>query len=232
MADLVWRGSRAELLERLAALPAALAGRVPELADASRAVAQALGIEGMACVRDDFIDKARGGGGSDGVPWPPLSPKTIAYNRRHPGLSAKRTRAARAGRSSRPLLTAAQDRLWRGVYSGRLRAGDDPATAAARAWAVTKRAGGKTIIGTYGNAQVEIGRDTGRLLNSLSPASPEADIDAVPGSVSVGSNVEYAKHFFAKRPIVPAALPPRWRVRLLDVLDAAMPEFMRALLAD
>ena len=41
---------------------------------------------------------------------------------------------------------------------------DMKAHAAAYAWIITKEAGGKTVLDTYGNTQVEILRDTGQTI--------------------------------------------------------------------
>ena len=45
----------------------------------------------------------------------------------------------------------------------------DKEHAAALAWTIVKASGGETLIGKYGGEPVEILRDTGLLLNSLSP---------------------------------------------------------------
>lgn len=230
MADFVWRGTKEELFRRLAQLPLALAGRLPEAHKAAAVVSKAIGIEMTSCVRENFIEKGRGGGGVDSRPWKPLSPAYVAYGRRHAGLTQKRTRAGKAGRAGRPLLTAAQDKLWRAVYASCLRRGDDSSTAARKAWGAAKAAGGKTIIGQYGNAQVEIGRDRGILLASLSVGGSGNVLDAQPGSLKLGSTVPYARFFHAKRPIVPTDMPAVWQVRLGDVLGAAMPGFLKSFL--
>lgn len=232
MADLTYRGDAHALLGRLSLLPAALAGLVPGHERAAAAVSRALGIEALSCVREAFVAKSRGQAGSDGITWAPLSAKTIAYGRRHPGLNAKRTRAKKGGRGSRPLLTAAQDRQWRAVYASAVRSGKDGAAAAAIAWGVVKRAGGKTILGQYGKAQVQINVDTGRLLASLGPGAAGNVLEARPGSVTVGSNVSYAEHVHRRRPLYPPddSLPPAWEARLQSVLEAAMPGFIRSFL--
>jgi hypothetical protein len=222
--------SQVELRARLAALPAALAGRDPSAQQLAALLAKALGIEALAVIKESYIEKSRGGTDAAGIKWDELSPSTIAYGRRHKGLNAKRTRAAKAGRSSRPLLTAKQDKLWKAVYASSLSRGADPGTAASRAWGVVKAAGGKTIIGQFGTASVEIGRDTGRLLASLSPSSPDAILDAQPGSVRVGTKVEYAGHFAKRRPIWPAGeWPAAWQKRLADIVAIALPQFLKAM---
>lgn len=232
MADARWEGSEETLRQRLALLPVALCGLIPQYSHAATAVAKALGIELLSCVKEAYVEKSRGGTGSDGIKWEPLSPATIAYHRRHKGLNRRRGYAAKVGRSKRPLLTAAQDRLWRGVYARCLRQGDDSATAAAKAWGAAKKAGGKTILGVYGKESVQIGVDTGRLLASFSPGHPDNLLVAGPGFLNVGTNVKYAATFHKKRPFYPPSgvLPEKWQERCQDVLLAAMPEFMRIFL--
>ncbi len=116
-----------------------------------------------------------------------------------------------------------------------LRAGRDEGTAAAIAWATVKRAGGKTILGEYGKASVQTGMDTGRLLNSLSPGSPSSVLEPRAGSVRVGSNVAYARHFHAKRPMWPADgadFPKPWLDRLDDILREALVRSLERLLSE
>lgn len=232
MSDATFRGSLNDLQGRLALLPLILAGRSPVASNAAVSLAKALGIEALSFVKEAFVEKGRGGTDVAGIKWEPLSERYVAYHRRHKGLTAKRTRAAKAGRERRPLLTSAQDQLWRGVYASALRRGDDEGTAAAKAWGAVKRAGGKTIIGEYGKAAVEMGRDTGRLLGSLSPGGAENILDARPGSVRVGSNVVYAKWFHQKRKIWTDSgeLPLAWQARLRAVLESALPAIVRELL--
>lgn len=218
---IVWKGTREELLRRLALAPLLLTDRGGRQAEA---VTRALGVEMLAIIKEAYLVKSQGGTDDAGIKWGPLSPATVAYGRRHPGLNQKRGRAAKAGRGSRPLLTQRQDRLWRSVYARLVRQGRDSATAAKIAWTVAKQAGGKTIIGQYGGTQVEIGRDTGRLLNSFSPGYGDCILEPAPGSVKVGTNVAYAKHYHAKRPLWPddpARFPAAWIGRLGGVLDAA-----------
>lgn len=233
-------GAKQELYRRLAELPAVLSGRLPDPSGEAQRLWRLAGVEALAVAREAFIEKARGGTDAAGITWAPLKPATVAYGRRHPGLAARRARARRAGRESRPLLSAAQDRLWRGVYArelARARRDGVPAReaqgrAAALAWAVVKRAGGQTVLGKYGAAGVEIGRDTGRLLASLSPGHPDNTLAVRgPGRVVVGSNVAYARHFHAKRPLWPSggSLPAQWEARLAGVVGEGVRALVRRL---
>ena len=84
----------------------------------------------------------------------------------------------------------------------------DKAHAAAYAWTVLKAEGAKTRLETLGNRNVEIGRDSDGIYNSLSPGVEDNILQAVPGAATVGSNKKYAPHFHAKRPIW--APPSMW----------------------
>lgn len=233
MADAVHRGSRAALMDRLRELPGMLAGRVSDPSGAVDAMMTAVGVEALSIIREAYIEKARGGTDEAGLSWQKLSPRTIAYGRRHGAtLARKRKAAAKAGRPGRPLLTAAQDRLWKGVFASTARrltlAGEKNANAnaAALAWRLVKAAGGKTILSEYGGTKVEILRDTGRLLASLSPGTPDNILRVGPGEVSVGTNVVYARTHHEGRGKVPArplwpeldSWPQAWWDRLEEVV--------------
>lgn len=223
-ADLTFRGGRAGLLQKLAALPSLLSGRGVDPTGAVEGLCLAVGFQMLSIVREQFLVKSRGGTDDAGITWAALKPSTVAYGRRHPGY--------RPGRKKRPLLTPAQDKLWRGVYASSLARhlkGPLPAPqnaraqAAAVAWAVVKRAGGQTVLGRFGGEKVDIGRDTGRLFNSLSPGSgsPDQILRAEPGAAVVGSNLSYAAPFHARRPLWPDAgkVPQAWVDRLADTLS-------------
>ena len=85
-----------------------------------------------------------------------------------------------------------------------------------------KAEGAKTILETFGKTSMEIGLDTRRMFNSLSPglSGPSGDPEQVfrfePGAVIVGTNVKYAGPFHAKRPLWPE--PDHWPQAWLDML--------------
>ena len=133
-----------------------------------------MGLALLGRIRKAFIDKARGGSDEAGERWPKLSPKTIAYKRRHPGLPPQKARGQDRFRPSW-ILTKDQREDWWNIYRrGLARYHGDKSHAAALAWFLIKARGATTILEQYGDRQVEILRDTGLLLNSLSPAL-EAD---------------------------------------------------------
>jgi hypothetical protein len=225
MAETVtYRGTRPELREALHALPAVLAGTHPDPTGLARAVQLRVGVACLSQVQQDFLTKSRGGTGRDGIAWPPLDRRTVAYGRRATRGELKALGVS--GKRSRGFLTPAQDRRWRQVYGSRLarlRLELPEAAARARAaqiaWAVVKREGARTKLDVLGGRTVDIGRDTGRMLRSLSPGvddRPSGDpgqvFETPPGRVIVGSNVEYFPRFHRRRPVWPSdgTIPPAW----------------------
>ena len=185
-----------------------------------------LGVGMLSLQYQAFLTKAKGGTDEAGITWAKLSMKYIAYGRRHPGLNGLRKQAAAEGRKGRPLLSKGQDTLWRQVYARMFwkfkNAGEGNASgghAAAVAWQIVKAAGGKTIIGEYGNTPVEIGRDTGRMLNAMAPGlegTGDQVIRSEPGAVVAGIRIKYAAYFHAKRPLwdFSRPLPQTWKQQM------------------
>lgn len=212
----------------------ALAGKGADPTGAVAGVQLAIGTAAMSQVYQDFLTKSRGGVGNDGVRWKPLKPETIAYGRRK--TAAEKAAAGWRG-GKRPLLTAAQDKTWRRIFGtqlARLRLhmgeGEAKALAAKQAWAAVKKQGGKTVLGVFGGRQVDIGRDTGRLLRSLSPGvgpaaeNPDQVLKAGVGEVVCGTNVVYAGRFHRDRPLWPGSgeLPPAWAEAVTDAGEVAV----------
>lgn len=223
--DRAQSNSRTRTRELLVALRTILAGGGSSgpAARVREAALRAAAEEFLAIVRAAFLVKSDGGTDEAGVTWAPLSPTTVAYKKQGAALDGARSAAKQAGRTGRPLLTDAQDRVWRAVYASslaRARQGgaggaEASAQAAGSAWAVVKALGGKTILGEYGGRKVAIGRDSGRLLASLSPESPDCLVGLSGATVEVGSRVEYAEFFHRRRPIWPDELPPAWVDRIV-----------------
>jgi hypothetical protein len=223
----------------LSAVPAIISGvhqeigaGVGDVAGAVRDLQLAVGTMAMSLIKEAFIVKSRGGTDEAGITWAKLDPRYVAYGRRHPGLRRKKSWERPVG-----LLTQDQDDRWRklfgGAYHGLVARGDTHKEAsrhaAAFAWVTLKAEGAKTILGKYGNAQVEIGRDTGRLFNSLGMAIDPSK----PGTVTVGTNVIYAGAFHKKRPMWPEedGWPAVWLDQLTDVLLDGVIIVCRRLLA-
>ena len=205
-----------------------------------------LGFSVLGDIQADFVRKSRGQTGEDGVTWQPLSPKTLAYSRRFgPGEKTQLKRAAGLGQQHAyapggkdGLLTKAQLKRWRTVYARLLSrfAVDLPiqvakGKAAAIAWTQIKAEGGQTKLDVFGHRKVDILRDTGILLNSLSignsyeKRTPDQIFELLLNGVVVGTNVPYARAHnegvpgrLPARPFIPKEdkIPAVWLSRLLN----------------
>lgn len=196
---------------------------------ASRGIWQRVGIQALSLVRKAFLLKAAGGTDDCGERWKPLSPATIAYSRRHPGLPPGKERASK--RPSYALTDELREEWW-GLYGTALRKyKGDKGHAAAVAWVILKQNHGSvtTLMSQYGNTPVEILRDTGALTNSLTPgvvgSKPKDQVFRVqPGAVVVGTNRKWAgvHHEGSKDGRIPQRrlwpAPSRWTSRWWDLL--------------
>jgi hypothetical protein len=215
--QIYYRGNREMVRDAVIGVVRSVTGNSSDHAALAQAVHTAIGVAALSDIKSDFVTKARGGVGEDGVKWPPLDPKTLAYHRRFgKGEQAALKKAAGLGRGNRfapgqnkGLLTAAQLKRWRQIYASRLRKfaasmdiGEAKAKAAAIAWKILKDEGAKTKLEVYGHREHEILRDTGVMLNSLSIGvlSPDGSYEppadqifrVIDSGVIVGTNVPYA----------------------------------------
>jgi hypothetical protein len=220
----------AEQLRTLVArLPAILAGYVPAYQDVSEGFQLRVAVAFLERVKLAFLTKARGGVGDDGISWPPLTERYLAYGRgpfstRRAGKNAPGTvrGGERDGQQKDGFMTKAQLKRWRKVYGAALSRTvliaplqEAKGLAAAIAWNDAKASGVKTKLQVFGSRQVDILRDRGELFNSLSPGiivalpNGSASRSAVPpgqivlhspGRMIVGTNVKHADyHHNAKR---------------------------------
>lgn len=201
MQRVVFKGSRAELRTMVYRLGAILAGREADTSHIARGFLLALGVAALSDIKDAFVTKSRGGTDEMGIKWPALSRAYLAYGRRFgrgekvgltraAGLDPKLNRFA-PGRD-KGLLTKDQLKRWREIFArmvprfymstGNIQFAKT--RAAQIAWATLKREGAKTKLEVFGSRQAEILRDTGVLLNSLSPG--------IMGG-SPGPNASYSK---------------------------------------
>jgi len=175
--DVHVKGKRKEILALVKKLPAICQGN-GEAKQAQQALLIRLGLTLLGRIKTAFVAKSHGGTDDCGLKWKPLSKSTIAYSRRHPGVLYPGSKRAPFAPSW--MLTDAQRKRWWEIYrelegakpSGaayHAKANQGNDYAAARAWIILKSEGAKTLIGEYGDTQVDILRDTGLLLNSLSP---------------------------------------------------------------
>lgn len=249
MPKIFFRGSLEQAKEAVLTVVRSITGNSQEKAAAAKSVHTAIGLQALSDIKDDFVRKAQGQTGEDGITWPKLSRKYLAYGRRFgKGEAAALKKAAGLGRGHRHrgLLTKAQDKRWKQIFASRLARfaasmdiGAAKARAAQIAWATLKREGAKTKLMVFGDRQAEILRDTGVLLNSLSPGRvsagnneylPPADqiFETTISGVIVGTNVPYAgvhqngskKRNIPARPFLPTEKNPvcdAWITRWVDV---------------
>lgn len=225
MPTVAFRGTRRELADLLRAVPLVLSGRAPDPLGVARALQLRLGTALLSQVQQDFVRKSRGETGRDGVKWPPLKRETIARRRTGPG---ELKRLGVTGKRVRGLLTPAEDKRWRQIFGTRLAwlrnhmsEGEARARAAQIAWAVLKAAGAKTKLDVLGGRKVDILRDTGELLRSLSPgvddrpSGADGQVFKVPsGRVIVGTN---------KKPWHQDGIPGKLPARRLWPVDGTIP---------
>ena len=164
MATIRFKGSRAEARAIAGRLGGILSGRLPDEARVGEGFRSAIGFGALTDIKEAFVTKARGGRDEMGIRWKPLKPSTIANRRvgagRQPTEIAERRRIQRretnkALRRFRLSLPEGEARRRANIVGG------------LRATQLT----GKTKIETLGGRQVEILRDTGVLLNSITPRS-------------------------------------------------------------
>ncbi len=199
------RASKAQVRQILRDLPALCTGGKSGASAVARVLFVRMGLAALDKIRTAFVTKARGGTDEAGERWAPLSPLTIAYSRRHRTGKKWTSKKIRGGVRPSAALTKAQQAQWWSHYKnflGRYRG--NKAHAAAAAWISIKAAGATTLMQRYGQTQVEILRDTGLLLNSLTPGAPADTAPSSPprkphqvfrtgrGEVIIGTSREWA----------------------------------------
>jgi len=200
-------------------------------------------------VAQAFIQKSRGETGSDGIRWKPLSPKTIAARRT---TRAEKKALGMTGRRTRGNLTPAQDRRFKDIFGTRLArflaTGMEITEAKERAgriaWATVIAEGAKTKLMLLGSRKVDIGRDTGALLRSLTPGTRRpgevilSPVVPTPGAtpvrqrnqvlevgggwVMIGSLLPYAERFHRVRPLWPKTIPAVWMPEIVAAFQRGM----------
>ncbi len=247
-----FRGSREQARQIVGRLAGILSGNDSDELGIARGVHASIGFAALSDIKQDFIRKSRGEVGEDGVKWPDLSPVYLAYGRRFGRGEQKDLKAAAGlGKEHRHgvggkggVLTADQKLRWNklfAMHTARLMVSlplpEAKARAAQIAWATIIREGAKTKLMIYGHRKVDINRDTGVLLNSLSPGElggsgtattyhkPSGDggseqiFEHIGNGVIVGSNVKYAAAVNKRRRFIPETgrIPDAWQQRWLAV---------------
>lgn len=203
MPTVSFNGSREDLRRLLRSVPAIFAGRAPDPLGIAKGLQLRLGVQLLSLIQTAFVEKSRGGMGSDGIQWPPLSPSTIAARCRGPAdkkavrvsnrLSTTLSQKAAQARKIEKEVRTEEARLRAkfGLPTGQAR-GLARANVEARA---RRQVGLGTIKGVLASRDVDILRDTGELLRSFSPGIEDVPSGAdgqvfntPPGRVIVGTN--------------------------------------------
>lgn len=193
------RASQSSLLQAIATIPNQATSGTHLTAILTRA-----GMAILGRIKQAFIVKSRGGTDEAGDRWAPLSPKTIAYRRKGRTSSEKK----RDTMPSQALTKKEQQRWWDLYRQGMGMFDGNKASAAKRAWVILKNEGATTLLEKYGTRKVDILRDTGLLLNSLSPGlgGKEQVFRVGNGEVIIGTNRKGAR---AHHNGIPGKLPQR-----------------------
>ncbi len=243
-----FRGTIDQAKDAIRQLAQMLVGARPDRAGVARGVFLAVGVAALSDVKADFVRKARGNTGEDGVKWDPLSPKTIANRRVGPRDIKNDEHIANRERIRKQEFRKAYGRYRAGGLSEEEARKKANHVAGIRATLRT----GRTKVKTLGYRDVDILRDTGVLLNSLSPgqlvgdsySKPSGDggldqiFDLATNGVVVGTNVLYsathqygdAKRNIPARPFLPERPPEVWRQRWLNAALRALEAGARLIL--
>ena len=226
-----------QIAAELAKLPDILTGRLPDRHGIGAAFALRFAVAAFSRLTREFITKARGGTDGAGIKWKPLDPRYVAYQRRHgPGGAGKKKPTTPANAPSSALNASQRKSYWKHYrqalawLAASIPLGEAKGRAAAIAWSKIKAEGATTLLAKFGGAKVEILRDTGVMVNSLSPAlassvTPSATVTGTgdqileyrPGRLLIGTNVPYSQYHHGRdgdgpRPFWPPSnrLPQAW----------------------
>lgn len=193
-----------QVRRRVSDVPRMLSGRMPDGRGGAlaRGFALRLAVVAMTIIKTAYLVKAKGGTDEAGERWKPLSAFTIA-ERMKKGKRARESRKLKRARLAVEKAEAAYKRAKSRILKspslrGFLKNADRQTAAKARLWAARKKL--NRAVDEYRAAlgSIEILRDTGRLYNSLSPGftgalRPDGAMEVVPGMVTFGTNVKYAR---------------------------------------
>lgn len=222
----------ASFLRQTAAAQRELVQRQPDLL-------QMVGMQILSLAQQNYIDKARGGGGADGKPWRPLQAATIlARLRKRSHISGTKKKQATVLKSSKGTTALLQSLRKQGAIEithstgkgGRARKGSRNAV---RKGDTIRIVNGRQMINSINAGRTskntkkisavgafEIGVDTGLQRASASPGFRGPDgkggnaFDIGPGQVTVGYNRSYSPFFDRARPLIPDPIPAAWKQRV------------------
>jgi hypothetical protein len=216
MPTIPFHGTREQLLARLYALPACLAGRQADPTGACFQLMLTMGMGFLSAASENFQRAAEGGVNDlTGQPWAPLADVTLALRRK-----VSTPKAVGKLGAAFDSLSARRQRLIRVQYERVKALYEEPAPEGKRrraALGILERMKRDLPLMRYKALRAELTkvhkpekikrlalaaahalilRSTGRLLNSLSPAlrgGGEQFFELKPGTLSVGTNVAYGR---------------------------------------
>ena len=207
-----------EILRRIRNFPAVFSGRKRDVDSLGVLFRSTITHHIYTKIFTAFMAKSDGKADEFGETWLPLSPRTIAAR---PISRIQKYLSGVGGSRERGLLTAGENRQWKGIFAstlGRLvRAGishgEAKQRAASTAWAVMKSRGARTKLGVFGRRKVPILRVSDRLVDSLSPGevhnktyvpfTKDQVADVNRQTLTFGTKVPYAARQHATRPLWP-----------------------------
>ncbi len=201
-----------DLEARIRELPDVLSGRAPDPGGCVPILLNRVGLIVLGKVKEGYIQASQGGADAWGTPWPALSPTTLALRRivtTPKAIARAKERFKKFSPEHQALVREHEQRITKALYS---HAGKKAAIRVLqkkrRAGTITQQEYAKKVKLIEGQTKADakarakavvagayalILRDTGRLLNSLSPSfAGNADqiLRTGPGFVEVGSNVQ------------------------------------------
>lgn len=232
--DVEFRGTRDELNGILQSFVLQLLGSQNDTDRVRSTCLAAVGLAALADIHKAYIVKSRGGIDEMGIQWPPLSPATIA-NRR----VGKKDLDDPTIKHRQSIERSEFARLFR-RYKLSMEEGEARRAAITQASRNATKIMGMSKVQVLGGREVEILRDTGRMINSLVPGemSPSGEVDkgnddqifdVGQSSVTIGTNVEYAPPHQTGAPRLPRRqflptdyIPPSWWDNWMDAAAVAM----------
>jgi len=195
-------GTYDDVVAKINELAAIFSGEAVDFQDIGKGFVSAIGFAALSDIHEAYVTKARGGTDAMGIQWPPLKPATIA-NRKVGRKDKQQNEAIR----TREKIRKREFKKLFGRFLLSLPENEARTRALQVAGARATREMGKNKIETLGGRSVEILRDTGILLNSLSPGELQGANYSPPslegsgyqiftagnGEVIVGTNVKYAR---------------------------------------
>lgn len=213
------RRHKRKMLRKVHDLPGVLSGRLPDPNGYRDTFTSAFGHNLFTKIHKAFLTKSEGRRDDLGDFWKPLKRSTIAARPIRKG-ERKKLGILGLGRGGRGLLTAGENRIWKGIFASTLarlapRVGENKAKAlAARlAWGILKARGARTRLEALGGRKVPIHIVTHRLERSLQPGTlsgrnykpPEEQIFEIGGrGVIIGTAVPYGAKLHRTRRLWPS----------------------------